>query len=60
MVAVPDLAAPGIRCDSGMRDGSVIGSNYDSLLAKLISHGIDRSEAVHKLARRLEALQVAG
>jgi len=31
----------GLRCDSGVRSGDVIGVHYDPMLAKLIAHGPD-------------------
>lgn len=49
-----------LRCDSGVQSGSVIGSSYDSLLAKLIAHGQDRAAACQTLAKGLAQLEVAG
>ncbi len=51
---------PNLRCDSGVQTGSVIGANYDSMIAKLIAHGSDRDIACRKLAKGLEQLEVAG
>jgi propionyl-CoA carboxylase alpha chain len=48
---VPAMA--GIRVDSGIKDGSVIGVHYDSMMAKVIAHGADRDEARRRLARAL-------
>ncbi|MFN7928286.1 MAG: hypothetical protein U0Y68_10115 [Blastocatellia bacterium] len=39
----------GLRIDAGVEQGSVIGINYDPLLAKLIAHGATRAEAIRKL-----------
>ena len=38
--AVPDL--PGVRVDAGVDDGSVVGTHYDPMLAKVIAHGRTR------------------
>jgi len=51
---------PELRCDSGIQKGSVIGSSYDSMIAKLIAHGGDRQMACQKLAKGLERLEIAG
>ncbi len=56
--AVPAL--PGIRVDSGVADGSVVGVHYDSLLAKVIAHGATRDEACRRLARALAETRVHG
>jgi len=46
-------AMTGIRVDSGITDGSIIGVQYDSMMAKIIAHGADRDEARRRLARAL-------
>jgi 3-methylcrotonyl-CoA carboxylase alpha subunit len=51
---------PGIRVDSGVETGSRIGLDYDSLLAKVIAHGADRSQAATRLAMALDRLTVLG
>jgi acetyl-CoA/propionyl-CoA carboxylase biotin carboxyl carrier protein len=44
------LREPGsVRVDSGIRAGSVVGSDYDPMLAKVIAHGADRAEALRRL-----------
>jgi propionyl-CoA carboxylase alpha chain len=48
---VPAMA--GIRVDSGITDGSIIGVHYDSMMAKVIAHGANRDEARRQLARAL-------
>jgi 3-methylcrotonyl-CoA carboxylase alpha subunit len=40
---------PGIRVDSGITEGTVVGSDYDPLLSKIIAHGADRAEALQRL-----------
>ena len=56
--AVPAL--PGVRVDSGVADGSVVGVHYDSMLAKVIAHGATRDDACRRLARALAEAQVHG
>jgi len=53
-------AGPGIRVDSGVRAGSVVGPHYDSLLAKVVATGADRAEALDRLAGALRELRVLG
>ena len=50
----------GIRVDSGVADGSVIGADYDSLVAKLIAHAPDRATAARVLARACSDTLVVG
>ena len=51
---------PGIRLDEGVYSGWTVPGDYDPLLAKLIAWGADRAEAMARLKRALEELQVAG
>lgn len=55
---VPDL--PGIRLDSGVRAGSVVSTNYDPMLAKIIAHGSTRAEALARLNAALRRMTIAG
>jgi len=60
---VLDLAepgGPGVRVDSGLAPGMVIGSEYDPMLAKVIAHGDDRAAALHALDRALADTAVLG
>lgn len=50
----------GVRVDSGLRDGTVVGSDYDPMLAKVIAHGDDRAEALRRLDRALADTAVLG
>ncbi|HBS50088.1 MAG TPA: acetyl-CoA carboxylase biotin carboxylase subunit, partial [Rhodobacteraceae bacterium] len=50
----------GVRMDSALYDGYVIPPYYDSLIAKLIVHGRDRTEALARLDRALGELIVDG
>jgi acetyl-CoA/propionyl-CoA carboxylase biotin carboxyl carrier protein len=51
---------PGVRLDSGVETGSVIGGQFDSMLAKLIVYGADRNEALARARRALDEFQVEG
>jgi acetyl-CoA/propionyl-CoA carboxylase biotin carboxyl carrier protein len=53
-------SGPGVRLDSGVEQGSVVGGNFDSLLAKLIITGETRQEALQRAARALDELVVEG
>ncbi len=44
---------PGIRVDSGMAEGDAVPAEYDSMIAKLIAWGSDRTEALARLRRAL-------
>ena len=58
---VLDWVAPdGVRIDSGVESGSVVGVQYDPMLAKLIAHGADRDEARRRLIRALRQMSVLG
>ena len=51
---------PGVRYDSGVEAGTVVGVDYDPLLAKVIAHGPTRAVAVARLTRALRELGVGG
>jgi acetyl-CoA/propionyl-CoA carboxylase, biotin carboxylase, biotin carboxyl carrier protein len=50
----------GARMDSGIREGSVVGTDYDPMLATVIAHAEDRPAALRRLARALGELQLLG
>ncbi|MGW0586979.1 acetyl/propionyl/methylcrotonyl-CoA carboxylase subunit alpha [Streptosporangium sp. NPDC002607] len=50
----------GLRLDSGVEDGSVIGVHYDPMLAKVVSYGVSRSDAVRRLAFALAGARIHG
>ncbi|MGP3998992.1 acetyl/propionyl/methylcrotonyl-CoA carboxylase subunit alpha [Streptomyces sp. 8N706] len=54
------LEVPGVRLDSGVADGDVIGIHYDPMLAKAIAWAPTRAEAVRKLAAALERARIHG
>ncbi|HZQ75801.1 MAG TPA: biotin carboxylase N-terminal domain-containing protein [Acidimicrobiia bacterium] len=53
-------AVPGLRVDSGVEAGSVIGSDYDSMLAKVVAAGPTRAEAVRLLVDGLRRARIHG
>ena len=53
-------SGPGVRVDAGVETGSVIGGQFDSLLAKLIVTGSDRAQALERSRRALAEFQVEG
>jgi acetyl-CoA carboxylase biotin carboxylase subunit len=50
----------GIRVDSAMESGSVVGPYYDSMIAKLITHGRDRQESAARMKRALSEFVIEG
>jgi acetyl-CoA carboxylase biotin carboxylase subunit len=50
----------GVRVDTAAYAESVIPPYYDSLIAKLVVHGNDRSEAIKRMARALEMFIIEG
>ncbi|MBF6062674.1 ATP-grasp domain-containing protein [Nocardia terpenica] len=54
------LDRPGIRLDSGVVDGSVVGVFYDPMLAKVISYADTRDEAARLLATALRRARIHG
>lgn len=51
---------PGIRVDSGVYPGYSIPPFYDSMVAKLITWGTDRREAVERMKRALDEFYIEG
>ena len=51
---------PGVRIDSGVTAGAVIGREFDSMLAKLIVTGRDRGQALERARRALAEFKVEG
>ena len=48
------------RWDSGVTEGSEIGTKFDPMLAKIISYAPTRNDAALKLARALESAHIGG
>ncbi len=55
----PDREVP-VRYESGVQEGTVIGTSFDPLLAKVIAHSSTRTEAAEMLARALEWTTIQG
>ncbi|MBB4903873.1 acetyl/propionyl/methylcrotonyl-CoA carboxylase subunit alpha [Actinophytocola algeriensis] len=51
---------PGVRVDTGVESGTVIGGQFDSLLAKVIVTGATRDEALERSRRALDEMVVDG
>ncbi len=50
----------GVRVDTGVVDGGEIPMYYDSMIAKLIVHGKDRTEAIAKMREALNGFVIRG
>ena len=61
--AGPVVLAPypsGVRVDAAVETGSVVGTDYDSMIAKVIAHGPDRATALARLDRALADTAILG
>ncbi|MCO5104128.1 MAG: acetyl/propionyl/methylcrotonyl-CoA carboxylase subunit alpha [Burkholderiaceae bacterium] len=50
----------GVRVDTGVYEGGEIPMYYDSMIAKLIVHGVDRNDAIHKMRAALNGFVIRG
>jgi acetyl/propionyl-CoA carboxylase alpha subunit len=53
-------SGPGVRVDAGVEEGSLVGLDYDPLLAKLVVTGPDRGSCIARAHRALEDWVVLG
>jgi len=60
LVGYREPRGAGVRVDSGVRAGSVVGADYDSLLLKVIGFGADREQAIERLDHALGDLRLLG
>ncbi|WP_151775180.1 acetyl/propionyl/methylcrotonyl-CoA carboxylase subunit alpha [Streptomyces abyssomicinicus] len=60
VLALREPSGPGVRTDSGLGEGSEVGSLYDPMLAKVIAHGPDRATALRRLRAALADTVVLG
>jgi acetyl-CoA/propionyl-CoA carboxylase, biotin carboxylase, biotin carboxyl carrier protein len=60
VLAVVEPDGAGVRVDSGLSAGMVVGSDYDPMLAKVVAHGADRAAALRALDRALADTAVLG
>jgi propionyl-CoA carboxylase alpha chain len=51
---------PGIRVDAGVESGSVVGTHYDAMLAKVVAHAPTREQAAARLAAALQGARLHG
>ncbi|OBH57467.1 acetyl/propionyl-CoA carboxylase subuit alpha [Mycobacterium mantenii] len=60
VLQVSEPSGAGVRVDSSLLPGTVVGSDYDPMLSKVIAHGTDRDEALAKLDRALSRTAILG
>jgi 3-methylcrotonyl-CoA carboxylase alpha subunit len=60
VLAVRWPSGRGIRVDAGIEAGSMVTTDYDPMLAKIIAHGASRREALGRLQAALRGCHVAG
>ncbi|MTE16992.1 ATP-binding protein [Nocardia aurantiaca] len=60
VLALFEPESPGVRVDSGLRAGTVVGTDYDPMLSKVIAHAADRAAAIAKLDAALRDTQILG
>src|SRR6185503_9776483 len=51
---------PGVRVDTHAHEGAEISPYYDSMIAKLMTHGRDRAESIARMRRCLDMMVVEG
>src|SRR5690606_36616969 len=51
---------PGVRVDDGIQSGTQVSPYYDAMLAKIITWGADRPEAIRKMVQALQDTVVLG
>ena len=50
----------GVRVDDGIEEGMEIPIHYDPMIAKLITYGKDRTEAIEKMIRAIDEFKITG
>jgi propionyl-CoA carboxylase alpha chain len=60
LAAFAPATEPSVRWESGVEAGSVVGVDFDPMLAKVVAHAPTRSEAAGRLALALERLHLGG
>jgi propionyl-CoA carboxylase alpha chain len=58
--AAPVPEGGGVRVDTGVYEGGEIPMYYDSMIAKLIVHGVDRNDAIAKMREALNGFVIRG
>jgi len=57
---LPPAETENVRVDTGIREGSEVSMYYDPMIAKLVTYGKDRSEALEHMAEALDAYYIRG
>jgi acetyl-CoA carboxylase biotin carboxylase subunit len=60
ITALAEPTGPGVRVDSALYEGAEISLFYDSLLAKVITWGESRADAILRMRRALEEFRIVG
>jgi len=60
VLGLVEPGGPGVRVDSGLATGTVIGSDYDPMLSKIIAYAEDRAGAISALDTALAHTAVLG
>jgi propionyl-CoA carboxylase alpha chain len=60
VAAFAPASEPAVRWETGVETGSVVGVDFDPMLAKVVAHARTRSEAASRLALALERLHLGG
>ncbi|MCT9929344.1 ATP-grasp domain-containing protein [Planotetraspora sp. A-T 1434] len=60
VLALREPSSPGVRVDSGLAEGLVVGSDYDPMLSKVIAWAPDRVAALAGLDRALASTAILG
>ena len=58
--SMPVPEGGGVRVDTGVYEGGEIPMYYDSMIGKLITHGVDRQDAIRKMREALNAFVIRG
>jgi acetyl-CoA carboxylase biotin carboxylase subunit len=51
---------PGVRVDDGFEQGMEIPIYYDPMIAKLVTYGKDRTEAIERMVRAIDEYRITG
>jgi len=60
VTSLMEPGGPGVRIDSGIRQGTEISAYYDPLMSKLIVWGQDRTESIERCRRALSEYVISG
>ena len=60
LIAFEESNSAEARWDTGVKTGTVVGTDFDPMLAKIISYAPNRTDAASKLAKALESAHIGG